>query len=81
MEQGIDLGLEPVVIFLRRRRADVEKIGEADDLPQQLEEFRLPVFERIAAHLDQIGSDLGRASVLLRLVHIGEPAENPVADD
>src|SRR3546814_8397336 len=47
-DEFVDLGLEPVVIFLRRGRADVEEIGEADDLPQQLEELRLPVFERVA---------------------------------
>src|SRR3546814_20649723 len=73
--------LEPVVIFLRRGRADVEEIGEADDLPQQLEELRLPVFERVAAHLDQIGRDLGRAAVLPGLNDIGEPDENQGADD
>src|SRR3546814_12857932 len=59
-------GLEPVVIFLRRGRAGVEEMGEADDLPQQLEELRLPVFERVAAHLDQIGRDLGRAAAIGR---------------
>src|SRR3546814_19224188 len=73
--------LEPVVIFLRRGRADVEEIGEADDLPQQLEELRLPVFERVAAPLDQIGRDLGRTAVLPGLIDISDPAENPLADD
>src|SRR3546814_12556129 len=52
-DEFVDLGLEPVVIFLRRGRADVEDIGEADDLQQQLAELRLPVFERVAAHRSQ----------------------------
>src|SRR3546814_20576546 len=36
---------------------------------------------RVAAHLDQIGRDLGRTAVLPGLIDISEPAENPVADD
>src|SRR3546814_18192631 len=67
-DEFVALGLEPVVIFLRRGRADVEEIGEAADLPQQLEELRLPVFERVAAHLDQIARDLGRDAVLQVLI-------------
>ena len=50
----VELGLGAVVILLRRRRADVEEVGQADDLPQKLQELRLPILERVAAGDDQI---------------------------
>lgn len=48
LQQGVDLRLEPLVILLRRRRADMEEVGQANDLSEQLQEPRLPVLEPVA---------------------------------
>ena len=47
-QQRIDLGFDAVVVFLRARRADVEEIGQPDDLSQQLKKLGLPVLEGVA---------------------------------
>src|SRR5688572_15388583 len=70
--------LRSVLAFLRLWRADVEQQREPDDLPQQLQEFGLPVLERVAQHLDDEGIYLYRRAVGLLLVHKGDPAEHPV---
>jgi nicotinate-nucleotide pyrophosphorylase (carboxylating) len=77
-QQRVDLGLDPVVILLRRRRADVEEISEADDLPDQLQELGLPILERVAAHFAEIVGPFGPLPVLGGLVQIGLPTEIPV---
>src|SRR5687768_13915195 len=77
-KQRVDLCLHPVVILLRGGRADVEEISEADDLPEQLEEFRLPVLERVSAHLGEIGGQFRLLAMGRRLLDEGIPAEQPV---
>lgn len=52
-QQGVDLGFQTVVILLRGWRADVEEVGEAHHLPQELQKLRLPVLERVPANLHQ----------------------------
>lgn len=74
----IYLGLYPVVIFLRAGRSDIEKIGKADDLPQKLQKFRLPVLERVAHHLVQPIGQLRNLAVRVAVGKIGPPAEPPV---
>ena len=32
-DQGVDFRFEPIVVLLRARRAEVEEIGQPDDLP------------------------------------------------
>ena len=46
-QDEIDLRFLALVAFARLRRADIEDEGEARHLPEQLQEFRLPVLQRI----------------------------------
>jgi hypothetical protein len=43
-----------------------------------LQELRLPVLELVAPHHHQIGPRVGGDAVILSLVDIGVPAEQPV---
>ncbi|MNE98292.1 hypothetical protein D3C80_1967900 [compost metagenome] len=81
LEKGVDLGLDAIVVFFGRRRADVEEVGQPDDLPEQLQELRLPVLEGVTAHLDQVGVHLRRLAVLARLVDEGGPSKAPVQSE
>lgn len=51
MEQRVDLRLQPVVIFMAARGSEIKEIGEADDLPEELQKLRLPVLKCVAQHL------------------------------
>jgi len=77
-KQRVDLGFLPIAVFLGRRRSDIEKIGQPDHLPQQLQELRLPVLEGVTPHLDRVSGKLRRLMMALRLVDKSVPAEYPV---
>ncbi len=75
----VDLGLGAIIAFLGLRGAEIEQEGKAADLPEQLQELRLPVLERVAQHLHQIRAELGRLPVGRLLLGEGEPAEHPMS--
>src|SRR5688572_28401760 len=56
LQYRIDLGFHPIVAYFRLRGADMQKKCKSGDLPDQLEDFRLPVFQRIAQHLNGVGA-------------------------
>ena len=74
----VDLGLQPVVVLLRRWRAEIEEIGEPHDLPQQLKELGLPVVEGLAQDLVGERDELGRLTLIARLLGEVQPAEIPL---
>lgn len=81
LEQLIYFCLKSVVVLLRGRRADIEKISKSRHLPHQLEEFRLPIFKSISGELDSVFRKLRSLGMLPRLIDICEPTENPVSKD
>lgn len=66
--------------LLRGRRADVQEVGKTQHLPEELKKFGLPIFERVATHLDEIARHLCRL-MLARLVHERVRGKYPVAND
>ncbi len=63
LQELIHFRFQPVVILLGCGRSDIEEIGEANDLPDQLEKFRLPILERVPPHLDRVGRQLRHLSM------------------
>jgi hypothetical protein len=63
------------------RRTDIEEQCKPADLPDQLQELRLPVLERVARHLDDIAARHDGLGMFVLLVDIGEPAEHPMTGD
>lgn len=80
-QQSVDLRLHPVIVLLRRGRADVEEVRQPNDLPQQLQELGLPVLEGVPPHRHELGRERRHLAVLAGVIHEGEPAEEPVKDD
>ena len=76
-----ELRLQAIIVFLGSRRADVEEIGEAEDLPEELQELGLPVLERVAKHLVRVARHFRRLAVRLRFLDEGLPAEVPVKEE
>ena len=64
---------------MRHESCDVQQNGKTANLPQQLQKLGLPVFKRIAHHLDGVGADFQGLLMCELLVRIGEPAEYTMA--
>lgn len=62
----------------RLRQGYKKQEREASDLPEELQEFRLPVLQRVAHHQDEITVEVGRLLMALLRLNVGEPAERPV---
>jgi hypothetical protein len=77
-QELIDLRLDPFVTLLGLRRADIEEKSEPSNLPQELQEFGLPVLQGITHGQDEEFRCHDRLAMSLLLVEIGEPAEDPV---
>src|SRR5687768_15753447 len=73
--------LGAVLGFLALWRSHIEQERQSRDLPEQLQELRLPVLEGVAQHLDDVGAGLDRLAMRLLLRRKREPAEEPVTDN
>jgi hypothetical protein len=79
-QNSVHFRFNPVIAFLRLRRADMQEQSEAGDLPEKLQEFRLPVLQCVAADLDEELTNLDRLIVLRLFADEREPAEDPMTD-
>ena len=70
---------EPVVAVLGLWRSDVEEQGQPRHLPDELQELRLPVLQRVPCGLHDELAHGGRLSVRSLLGYEREPRERPVA--
>jgi hypothetical protein len=77
----VDFRFEPIIILFRGWRAYVEKVSEADNLPYELKEFRLPVLEGVASHLDRVLAEDRLTGMFGGILPKGIPAERPVSGD
>ncbi len=59
----------------------MEEDREACYLPDQLQKFRLPIFQRISHLLDEKAAKVHGLGMRGLLLHIGEPTEKPMPDE